>query len=155
MKFRSDAGNAMQQQFTPIRRFGRNTSAVLFHDSPRQRWEMHVHVPYIDVKASADSTQRWHWNLVKHRGCYPLQISRAVRNEDSTSRQELMAEIRMMPPQNCRMRIAETAAQVRKRRNWLFSEGVLQDLAHPFQSLPLHLCDLLGDFRAQLWKVFP
>ena len=89
---------------------------------------------------------------LKHCGCDPLRISRALRNKDSTSRHDLMAEIRMISPQNRRMRIAETATQVRKRRNWLFSEGVWQGLAHSFYSLPLHLCHLLGDYRAQLWK---
>lgn len=91
MKFCGDAGNAMQQQFTPIRRLSRNTSAVLFHDSPRQSWEVHAHVPHSNVKASADSTQGWHRNLLKRCGCYPLQFGRALRNEDSTSRHELMA----------------------------------------------------------------
>src|SRR6516162_5031928 len=59
----------------------------------------------------------------------------------------------MMSPQNCRMRIAKTTAQVREGRHWFFTKGVLQHAAHLFQSVLLHLSDLLSDFGAQLWEV--
>jgi|SRR6516162_5373715 hypothetical protein len=78
----------------------------------------------------------------------------ALHNVTLAARLKLAAQIRVMPPENTRMRIAETTAQFCERRQWLFSEGMSQDLTHFLHSVVPHPTDLLGDCSAQLWKAF-
>jgi hypothetical protein len=81
-------------------------------------------------------------------------MSHALRDVVLAARLELTAQIGMVPPQNTRMRIAETTAQFCERRHWPFSEGMSQDLAHFPHSVVVHPSDRLSDCRAQFWKVF-
>lgn len=139
------------QPFVPPLSLGRDAVAVPLRHHPSHSREILVHKPDCNAKAPAENTDRGHIGLPEHLHCHSFQSRSALQSMSSVPRQESIAQVRLMRPQDCRIRITEASAEVLQSWCWVLIGRIFQQTTDVVgRGLPGKR-DLLADLPTKFW----